>query len=57
MGNLLNQYPSDPAMLDDWEQRHIYDAELASDLHCAPGRAAEVRLAHDAQWQTLNRTS
>jgi DNA helicase II / ATP-dependent DNA helicase PcrA len=54
MGNLLNQYPSDPTMLDDWEQRHIYDAELASDLHCAPGRAAEVRLAHDAQWQTLN---
>ncbi|MDQ6912586.1 MAG: ATP-dependent helicase [Verrucomicrobiota bacterium] len=54
MGNLLNQYPSEPVMLDDWEQRHIYDAELASDLHCAPGRAAQVRLAHDAQWQTLN---
>jgi len=54
MGNLLNQYPSEPVMLDDWEQRHIYDAELASDLHCAAGRAAEVRLAHDAQWQTLN---
>lgn len=54
MGNLLNQYPSEPTMLDDWEQRHIYDAELGSDLHCAPGRAAEVRLAHDAQWQTLN---
>lgn len=54
MGNLLNQYPSAPAILDDWEQRHIYDAELALDLHCAPGRAAQVRLAHDAQWQTLN---
>ncbi|HZL78627.1 MAG TPA: ATP-dependent helicase [Candidatus Limnocylindrales bacterium] len=54
MGNQLNQYPSEPTMLDNWEQEHIYDAELSRDLHCAPGRAADVRLAHDAQWQTLN---
>lgn len=56
MGNQLNQYPTDPMMLDEWEQKNIYDAELSSELHCAPGRAAEVRLAHDAQWQTLNPT-
>ena len=54
MGNQLTQYPADPMMLDEWEQRHIYDAELSADLHCAPSRAAEVRLAHDASWQTLN---
>jgi DNA helicase-2/ATP-dependent DNA helicase PcrA len=54
MGNQLNQYPTDPMMLDGWEQKNIYDAELSSELHCAQGRAAEVRLAHDAQWQTLN---
>jgi DNA helicase-2/ATP-dependent DNA helicase PcrA len=54
MGNQLNQYPSEPVMLDDWEQQHVYDAELSRELHCAPGRASEVRLAHDAQWQTLN---
>jgi DNA helicase-2/ATP-dependent DNA helicase PcrA len=54
MGNQLNQYPTDPMMLDEWEQKHIYDAELSAELHCAPGRAAEVRLAHDSQWQTLD---
>lgn len=40
-------------MLDDWERRHIYDIELASTLHCGAGRASEIRLAHDAAWQTL----
>jgi hypothetical protein len=41
-------------MLDDWEQKAIYDKELASTIGCSPSRAAEIRLAHDAQWQTLN---
>ena len=54
MGNQLTQYPADPMMLDEWEQKHIYDAELSAELHCAASRAAEVRLAHDASWQTLN---
>jgi DNA helicase-2/ATP-dependent DNA helicase PcrA len=54
MGNQLNQFPSEPVMLDDWEQANIYDTELAADLHRARGRAEEVRLAHDAHWQTLN---
>lgn len=52
--NLLTAYPSTPILLDDWEQRAIYDNELASSLHCPPGRAAEIRLAYDAQWQTLD---
>jgi DNA helicase-2/ATP-dependent DNA helicase PcrA len=52
--NLLTSYPSTPIILDDWEQTNIYDSELASSLGCTPGRAAEIRLAHDAQWQTLN---
>jgi len=47
-------YPSEPMVLDDWERSNVYDVELASTLGCPPGRAAEVRLAHDAQWQTLN---
>jgi len=54
MGNQLNQFPAEPVMLDDWEQQNIYDTELAADLHAPRGRAEEVRLAHDAQWQTLN---
>ena len=52
--NLLTSYPSTPIMLDDWEQSNIYDREFASSLGCSPSRAAEIRLAHDAQWQTLN---
>jgi DNA helicase-2/ATP-dependent DNA helicase PcrA len=52
--NLLTSYPSTPIILDDWEQTNVYDRELASTLGCNPGRASEIRLAHDAQWQTLN---
>jgi DNA helicase-2/ATP-dependent DNA helicase PcrA len=52
--SLLTSYPSTPIMLDDWEQTNVYDRELASGLGCTPSRAAEIRLAHDAQWQTLN---
>jgi DNA helicase-2/ATP-dependent DNA helicase PcrA len=51
---LTTLYPADPFVLDDWEREHIYDLELSQVLGCPPGRAAEVRLAHDAQWQTLN---
>lgn len=52
--NLLTSYPSTPIILDDWEQTNVYDSEFANSLGCTPGRAAEIRLAHDAQWQTLN---
>jgi DNA helicase-2/ATP-dependent DNA helicase PcrA len=41
-------------MLDNWEQTNVYDREFAGSLGCTPSRAAEIRLAHDAQWQTLN---
>jgi DNA helicase-2/ATP-dependent DNA helicase PcrA len=41
-------------VLDDWERDSIYDQELASCVGCTRGRAAEIRLAYDAQWQTLN---
>jgi len=52
--NLLTSYPSTPIMLDKWEQTNVYDREFAGTLGCTPSRAAEIRLAHDAQWQTLN---
>jgi superfamily I DNA/RNA helicase len=51
---LATLYPADPMVLDDWERSNVYDQELATALGCTPGRAAQVRLAHDAQWQTLN---
>jgi DNA helicase II / ATP-dependent DNA helicase PcrA len=47
-------YPHDPCVLDDWERKNIYDLELANTLGCTPSRAAEVRLAHDTSWQTLD---
>jgi DNA helicase II / ATP-dependent DNA helicase PcrA len=51
---LATLYPSDPLVLDDWEREHLYDLELAATLGCSPTRAGQIRLAHDAQWQTLN---
>jgi DNA helicase II / ATP-dependent DNA helicase PcrA len=54
LGNLLTSYPSTPIMLDNWEQTKIYDRELANSLGCINSRAAEIRLAHDTQWQTLD---
>lgn len=51
--NLLMSYPSDPILLDNWEQKQIYDHELAEYIGCTPSRSKEIRLAHDAQWQTL----
>lgn len=52
--NLLTSYPSTPIMLDDWEQKNVYDREFANTIGCSVTRAEEIRLAHDAQWQTLN---
>jgi DNA helicase-2/ATP-dependent DNA helicase PcrA len=51
---LATLFPDDPIVLDDWEREKIYDVELATALGSTPTRAREVRLAHDAQWQTLN---
>ena len=51
---LATLFPDDPFVLDDWEREHVYDVELAAALGSTPTRASEVRLAHDAQWQTLN---
>ncbi len=52
--NLLNVYPTSPILLDDWEQENVYDQELATALGCSRARAREIRIAHDAQWQTLS---
>ncbi|MBI5446670.1 MAG: ATP-dependent helicase [Deltaproteobacteria bacterium] len=52
--NLLTAYPSTPILLDDWEQTWVYDRELAAALQCPRSRATQIRLAHDAYWQTLD---
>ena len=51
---LATLFPDDPIVLDDWKREKVYDVELAAALGSTPTRASEVRLAHDAQWQTLN---
>jgi DNA helicase II / ATP-dependent DNA helicase PcrA len=55
--NLLTQYPADPRVLDRWEQKNIYDLELAGELRCNGTRAKEIRQAHDTRWQTLDPAS
>ncbi|MBK5222031.1 MAG: ATP-dependent helicase [Acidimicrobiia bacterium] len=52
LANLLNQYPVDPRVLDEWEMRHWIDAEFADDASCSPGRAKDVREFHEALWST-----
>jgi DNA helicase-2/ATP-dependent DNA helicase PcrA len=51
---LATLFPDDPFVLDDWERKKVYDVELARALGSTRTRASEVRVAHDAQWQTLN---
>jgi superfamily I DNA/RNA helicase len=41
--------------LDEWEQKNIYDEELAMSLGCKSWRAEKIRRVYEAQWQTLDR--
>ncbi|MFZ1488971.1 MAG: ATP-dependent helicase [Ilumatobacteraceae bacterium] len=52
LANLLNQYPVDPRVLDEWEMRHWIDEEFSVDIGVPPGRAREVREFHEALWST-----
>jgi DNA helicase-2/ATP-dependent DNA helicase PcrA len=52
--NLLNQYPAEPFILDNWEQKRVYDEELSMALACTPTRAGQIRKAYDTSWQTLD---
>jgi ATP-dependent DNA helicase UvrD/PcrA len=54
--NLLHAFPADPMVLDDWEQENIFDPELGISGNFAPARAAEIREAYEAYWQTLQNT-
>jgi DNA helicase-2/ATP-dependent DNA helicase PcrA len=54
--NLLTMFPSGPIILDEWEQENIFDIEYAVRFQTRPSRAAEIRLAYDAYWQTLQQS-
>ena len=53
-GNQLTNFPSEPTVLDDWEQNRVYDIEYSSAGGGTPTRAKRIRQAHDAAWDTLN---
>ena len=55
--NLLGTFPADPMILDNWEQENIFDAEFSETANVTRGRAKNIRLAYDAQWQTLQALS
>lgn len=50
----LNLYPTDPFILDEWESENIFDAEFAYIHSVTPPRAADIRLDHEAYWNTFN---
>jgi DNA helicase-2/ATP-dependent DNA helicase PcrA len=49
---LLNQYPVDPIVLNDWETTEIFDAEFSESERILPSRCAEIRRYNEAYWQT-----
>ncbi len=48
----LQAYPVDPLVMDKWELKTIFDAELARQTGATPTRCKEVRVDHEAFWNT-----
>lgn len=53
-GGKLTQYPASPRVLDDWEQRNIFDEELKQINKFSIKRCGELRLHFEAIWSTGN---
>lgn len=53
-GGKLTQYPASPRILDDWEQRNIFDEELKSISAFSIKRCGELRLHFEGIWSTGN---
>jgi DNA helicase II / ATP-dependent DNA helicase PcrA len=49
---LLQAYPADPMVMDQWELRHIFDAEFSNTSTHPVGRCEEIRREHEAFWST-----
>lgn len=52
----LEQYPTDPAVLDRWECKNIFDSEFSKTAALQPARCAEIRREHEAFWNTRSWT-
>ena len=49
----LGAYPVDPNVLDDWELKHVFDAEFGQAIGVGSiKRRAEIRRDHEAYWST-----
>jgi len=53
-GGKLTQYPTSPRILDDWEQRNIFDEELKNKTNFSIKRCSELRIHFEAIWSTGN---
>lgn len=51
-GGKLTQYPTSPRVLDDWEQRNIFDEELKNITSFSIKRCSELRLHFESIWST-----
>ena len=51
-GGMLASFPVEPMVLDEWEIRHIFDAEFCADSGRNPTRAEEIRRQWEAYWST-----
>ena len=49
---LLQAYPADPMVMDQWELENIFDAEFSKTSAHAPSRCEEIRREHEAYWST-----
>jgi superfamily I DNA/RNA helicase len=51
-GVLETYYPADPLVLDEWEQKNIFDSEFAVDSGLKRPRCEIIRRANEAFWST-----
>ncbi|MBU1565139.1 MAG: ATP-dependent helicase [Proteobacteria bacterium] len=51
-GGKLTQYPTNPRILDEWEQRNIFDEELKNKTNFSIKRCCDLRLHFEAIWST-----
>ena len=49
---MLEAYPANPLVLDDWEIENIFDAEFRQNHGIGKTRAEEIRHAYEALWST-----
>lgn len=52
--NLLNYFPSEPVIMDTWEEKGIFDSEYSCKKNIKKNEAEDVRNAYEASWNILS---